>query len=136
MERAQKIGYNYAVSDSVITFDEGYDLATIESFRDQKLNLILEIPYDRPFIMERSLLEILRNTIYRSGYQNNDVSESNVWTFNEEGLICLTCRIDESDEAEEEEIEEVTETDSTKLSKETIDSLTRAKFRDAYFMKD
>lgn len=136
MERAQKIGYNYVVSDSVITFDEGYDLATIESFRDQKLNLILEIPYDRPFIMERSLLEILNNTLYRNGYRNSDVSESNVWTFNEAGLVCLTCRNDESNENTEEEAEELIESDTTEISKETIDSLTRAKFREAYFMKD
>lgn len=136
MERAQKIGYNYVVSDSVITFDEGYDLATIESFRDQKLNLILEIPYDRPFIMERSLLEILNNTLYRNGYRNSDVSESNVWTFNEAGLVCLTCRNDESNENTEEEAGELIESDTTEISKETIDSLTRAKFREAYFMKD
>ena len=136
MERAKQIGYNYVVSDSIITFDEGYDLSTIESFRDQKLNLILEIPYERPFIMERSLLDILRNTLYRNGYQNSDVSESNVWTFNEQGLVCLTCRNDESIEKSKEKPEELIESDTTKLSKETIDSLTRAKFREAYFMKD
>lgn len=136
MERAQKIGYNYVVSDSVITFDEGYDLATIGSFRDQKLNLILEIPYDKPFIMERSLLEILKNTIYKSGYRSADVSENSVWTFNQAGLVCLTCRNGESDETAEEETEELIEKDTTELSKETIDSLTRAKFREAHFMKD
>lgn len=136
MERAQKIGYKYVVSDSVITFDEGYDLTTIESFRDQKLNLILEIPYDRPFIMERSLLEILNNTLYRNGYRNSDVSENNVWTFNEAGLVCLTCRNNESTENSEEEAEELIESDTTEISKETIDSLTKSKFRGAYFMKD
>lgn len=136
MERAQQIGYKYAVSDSVITFDEGYDLATIESFRDQKLNLILEIPFNRPFIMERSLLDILRNTLYRNGYQNDDVSENNVWTFNEVGLVCLTCRNDEANENSDEAEEELIESDTTKMSKETIDSLTKAKFKEAYFMKD
>ena len=136
MDRAQQISYKYVVSDSVITFDEGYDLSTIESFRDQKLNLILEIPYERPFIMERSLLDILRNTLYRNGYQNDDVSENNVWTFNEQGLVCLTCRNDESIEDSEEDAEELIETDTTEMSKETIDSLTKAKFKEAYFMKD
>jgi phage shock protein PspC (stress-responsive transcriptional regulator) len=136
MERAQQISYKYVVSDSVITFDEGYDLSTIESFRDQKLNLILEIPYERPFIMERSLLDILRNTLYRNGYRNDDVSENNVWTFNEVGLVCLTCGIDKSTENSEEDTEELIETDTTEMSKETIDSLTKAKFKEAYFMKD
>lgn len=136
MERAQKIGYNYSVGDSVITFDEGFDLSTIESFRDQKLNLILEIPYERPFIMERSLLEILRNTIYRSGYRNADVSENSVWTFNEAGLVCLTCPLEDSEEISEEDLEELIEKDTTELSKETMDSLSRTKFKEAYFMKD
>ncbi len=139
MERAQKIGYTYVVSDSVISFEEGYDLATIQSFRDQKLNLILKIPIDKPFIMERSLLEILRNTISRNGYRSADVSENSVWTFNEAGLVCLTCPTGDSKESDvisEEATEELVEKDTTELSKETIDSLTRAKFREAYFMKD
>lgn len=110
MENAKILNYDYAVSDSTVTFEEGFDISSLETFRDQKVNLILEVPYNRPFIMERSLLEILRNTIYRNGYTSSDVSYSNVWIFNEDGLVCQTCIIEEEVIEEVEEILEETET--------------------------
>lgn len=124
MENAQKIIYNYAVSDSTVTFDEGFDVSSLETFRDQKLNLVLNIPYEKPFIMERSLLEIIRNTIYRNGYRSSQVNQRNVWVFNEAGLVCVTCDEDE-DEDNDEEDEEVY-LDS--LSREELDSISKAKF--------
>jgi phage shock protein PspC (stress-responsive transcriptional regulator) len=135
MGNAQKIGYNYSVQDSILIFDEGYDFSKLDIFRDQKLNLTLEIPYDKPFIMERSILEILRNTIYKNGYRSADVTPSTVWAFNEAGLVCLTCpklRNNNPDWDSGEEIEEVTDS----LRKSRLDSATRAKFADSFFMKD
>src|SRR5690606_27718185 len=61
LANAQKFKYSYVVMDSVVTFSEGFDISSVEQFRDQKVNLTLQVPYDRPFIMERSLLDILRN---------------------------------------------------------------------------
>jgi hypothetical protein len=90
----------------------------------------MSIPYEKPFIMDRSLLEILRNTIYRNGYRNRDVQEGNTWAFNEAGLVCLTCEIpevsDEVDYEEEEDAENEDQNEST--SRETLDSLSRAKY--------
>lgn len=132
MENAEHIAYNYAVSDSVVTFDEGFDVNSLDSFRDQKVNLILNIPYDRPFIMERSLLEIIRNTIYRNGYRSSDVNQRNVWVFNQAGLVCITCQ--DKDEEDYDEDEGVEMLDS--LSRSQLDSITRLKFADSYFLKD
>ncbi len=80
-ENIKKIAYSYSVKDSVITFERGFDLKTLGAFRDQKLNLSLAIPYDKPFIMDRSLLDILQNTIYKNGFENDDVREEVVWVF-------------------------------------------------------
>lgn len=132
MENAEKIVYNYAVRDSLVTFDEGFDVNSLSSFRDQKVNLVLNVPYEKPFIMERSLLEIIRNTIYRNGYQSSQVNQRNVWVFNQAGLVCITC--DEPDEDEFEEEEETSKLDS--LSRAQLDSITRSKFADSYFLKD
>lgn len=131
MENAEKIVYNYSVRDSVVTFDEGFDVNSLESFRDQKLNLVLNVPYEKPFIMERSLLEIIRNTIYRNGYRSSQVNQRNVWVFNEAGLVCITCDEPEEDEFEDEEVGSL---DS--LTRVQLDSLTRLKFSDSFFMKD
>ncbi|MEB2777963.1 PspC domain-containing protein [Algoriphagus sp. D3-2-R+10] len=139
MNNAKMIGYNYAVLDSIITFDEGYDISNLETFRDQKLNLILEIPYEKPFIMERSVLEILRNTIYRNGFKSSDVSQNTIWTFNQQGLVCLTCK-EEVKQDEDENSEgvnfEVEEPDTGEYNREQLDSISRAKFNQSNIPAD
>lgn len=134
-ENIKKITYSYSVKDSVITFERGFDLKTLGAFRDQKLNLTLAIPYDKPFIMDRSLLEILQNTIYKNGFENDDVRTEAVWVFNEAGLTCLTCpeikgerRDWDSFESEKAQLDSI-----TKVQK---DSLSKAKLKDAYFLKE
>jgi phage shock protein PspC (stress-responsive transcriptional regulator) len=134
-ENIKKIAYSYSVKDSVITFERGFDLKTLGAFRDQKLNLSLAIPYDKPFIMDDSLLEILENTIYNNGYEWEDVRPEAIWVFNEAGLTCLTCpeikgerRDWDSFESEKAQLDSI-----TKVQK---DSLSKAKLKDAYFLKE
>jgi hypothetical protein len=127
MNNAKLMIYNYNLLDSIVTFDEGFDINSIDTFRDQKLNLILEIPFEKPFIMERSLLEVLRNTIYRNGYHSSDLSSKTVWAFNEKGLVCLTCEVEEPTEEIEEEL---ISSDSTEVSKQMLDSLSRVKYKE------
>ncbi len=127
MENAKNLGYNYTVMDSLVIFDEGFEIKSMDVFRDQKLNLILQVPYEKPFIMDRSLLEILRNTIYRNGFRSSDLSASTVWMFNEKGLICLNCER-ESDNQEEET--EKSSMDTTGFSREKLDSLQQIQYRD------
>jgi len=127
MNNAKVITYRYDLLDSIVTFDEGFDISSIDTFRDQKLNLILSIPYEKPFIMERSLLEVLRNTIYRNGYRSSDLSPNTVWTFNQKGLVCLTC---EDEKSEQESDEEIVISDSSEMSKQTRDSLSRVRYKD------
>ena len=134
-ENIKKIAYSYSVKDSVITFERGFDLKTLGAFRDQKLNLTLAIPYDKPFIMDRSLLDILQNTIYKNGFENDDVRTEAIWVFNEAGLTCLTCpeikgerRDWDSFESEKAQLDSI-----TKVQK---DSLSKVKLKDAYFLKE
>lgn len=134
MNNAKLIGYNFDVMDSLITFNEGYNIANLGVFRDQKLNLNLSIPYDRPFIIEKSLLEILRNTIYRNGYRSLDVSPHTVWAFNEQGLVCLTCKQDKK--TEEEEPIGAEEVEVNEQVREELDSISRAKFNAAQPARD
>ncbi|WP_297335085.1 PspC domain-containing protein [Algoriphagus sp.] len=136
MENAQKLDYRVEVLDSLILFDEGFDLQKSDMFRAQELDLKLNLPYDRPFIMERSLLGIIRNTIYVNGYRTSDVSQRSVWVFNENGLLCLTCPEKTYDEREKENEDDENPEVEVLSEKERIDSLTRAKFQDAYFLKD
>jgi phage shock protein PspC (stress-responsive transcriptional regulator) len=131
-ENIKKIAYSYSVKDSVITFERGFDLKTLGAFRDQKLNLTLAIPYDKPFIMDRSLLDILQNTIYKNGFENVDVRTEAVWVFNEAGLTCLTCPGIKGERRDWDSFEsEKDQADS--IAKVQKDSISKSKFKDAYF---
>ncbi len=132
LANAQKFKYHYSVMDSVVTFNEGFDISSLDQFRDQKVNLVLQVPFDRPFIMERSLLDILRNTVYANGYRSSDLGSGSVWVFNQGGLICLTCPRKKG--SRDNWDQEKTVLDSLQRAK--TDSASRAKFADSYFMKD
>ena len=136
LANAKKIQYSYAVMDSIITFEEGVDLNALGAFRDQDLKLRLSIPYDKPFIMERSLLEILENTIYKNGFENEDVREEAIWVFNETGLVCLTCPGKISGDQRDWDSFETVQAKADSIAKVQKDSLSRAKFKDAYFLKE
>lgn len=130
---AEKIGYTYSVQDSIVNFDPGFDLSKVQIFQNQRVNLILQVPYNRPFIMERSLLNILKNTLSPNGYAGTNIRSSHVWAFNESGLVCLNCPqkgVERSydDQYREEEFWGATE-------RMERDSLTRMIFKDSYFMK-
>ncbi len=134
-ENIKKINYEYAVKDSVITFERGFDMKTLGAFRDQKLNLTLAIPYNKPFIMDDSLLDILENTIYKNGYDWEDVRPEAIWVFNEAGLTCLTCPEKKGERRDWDSFEsEKAQLDS--LTKIQQDSLSRAKLKDTYFLKE
>ena len=132
LENAKRVKYSYTLQDSVVTFTNGFDLKSLGAFRDQKINLKLAIPFDKPFIMDESLLEILQNTIYKNGYENSDVRTEAVWVFNEAGLTCLTCPGIKGERRDWDSFEsEKDQADS--LVKVQKDSLSKAKFKDAYF---
>ena len=134
-ENIKKIAYSYAVKDSVITFERGFDMKTLGAFRDQKLNLTLAIPYNKPFVMDDSLLEILENTLYKNGYDWEDVRPEAIWVFNEAGLTCLTCPEKKGERRDWDSFEsEKAQLDS--ITKIQQDSVSRAKLKDAYFLKE
>lgn len=134
-ENIKKIAYSYSVKDSVITLERGFDLKTLGAFRDQKLNLSLAIPYNKPFIMDDSLLDILENTLYKNGYDWEDVRPEAIWVFNEAGLTCLTCPEKKGERRDWDSFEsEKAQLDS--ITKIQQDSLSRAKLKDTYFLKE
>lgn len=114
LKNASEVSYEYMLTDSTLSFQKNLVFPNLAKYRGQYLRQTLLVPYNTPFVMERSLLPILRSTISAGGYKNRDVNGKNHWVFHEEGLLCLTC---------------------TKEQKNTeLDSLTRLRFQDSYFM--
>ncbi|MEQ8711687.1 MAG: PspC domain-containing protein, partial [Cyclobacteriaceae bacterium] len=68
-ENAQMVTYNVVQDDSLLYFDSNIAFKEDATFRAQKLDLTLYIPFGAEFEMDESLQHILRNTIYRSGYR-------------------------------------------------------------------
>ncbi|MBS9523906.1 PspC domain-containing protein [Litoribacter alkaliphilus] len=90
----KEILYEYNIQDSVLTLDKNVRLTSFNKFRAQELEQTLYIPYNKPFVMDKSILSVLRGTLYSNGYKLKDVHSQNYWVFNENGLLCLTCRSD------------------------------------------
>ncbi len=112
LDNVNEISYEFNIQDSVFFFDK--NIKRMSKFRNQKVEMQLKLPYDKPFVMERSLLPIITNTLSKHGYKSRDLGGNNFWVFNESGLLCLNC-------------------DSNfKIS--SADSLSKAKFSDVYFM--
>jgi phage shock protein PspC (stress-responsive transcriptional regulator) len=115
LTNAKEIDYRFTITDSILTFERGVDISKLNKFRVQQLQMELEIPFDKVFVMDKSLLPVIRNTIHRYGYKNRDVHSRNYWVFNSNGLHCLSCA------------------QSQPLN--SADSTSRAKFEGAYFMR-
>lgn len=91
IENAKMVDYHMTFEDSIFTFDSNITFDQDAKFRAQDLDMIMYIPYDQPFKMSNDLQEIIRNTIYRSGYNVYDMDLENTWIFTPAGLECITC---------------------------------------------
>lgn len=87
----REIAYAYEVQDSILLVDKNIRLTSWGKFRAQNLDQVLHIPYNRPFIIDKSVLSVLQHTLYRNGYKLKDVTSRNIWVFNDNGLLCLPC---------------------------------------------
>lgn len=116
IKNASEVQYDYSLKDSVVTFNRSLEFTPQAKFRGQRLRQTLQIPYNKPFVLDKSILPILNSTIYSNGYKMKDVNSKNHWVFNENGLLCLNCVNDH------------------KASEG--DSLSRALFKGSYFMKE
>lgn len=107
LSNAKMVTYNVALEDSVFYFDSNIKFKDEAIFRGQELDMILYIPYNKPFRMKEDLKHIIRNTIYQSGHTVEQM-EGNEWMFTENGLQCITC----PDEIEDESIGDSNNSDS------------------------
>jgi phage shock protein PspC (stress-responsive transcriptional regulator) len=95
-KNASELIYNVSVKDSVFTFPEGPTLGAAGRFRNQQIDLTLNIPYDKPFIISRSIWYSISH--YYSGNHHldtydlgdDDINWNNLrWTIRRDsGLVC------------------------------------------------
>lgn len=89
-ENARMVTYQVDLKDSIFTFDSNIQFKEGALFRAQRLDMILYIPYDQPFVMDEDMRHIIRNT---SGFHYSD-DHKNTWQISrDKGLECLTCPV-------------------------------------------
>lgn len=115
LQNASSVNYELQQTDSVLVFGKMLTFPNSAKFRMQQLDQTLYLPYNKTFILDRSLLPVLKNTLSRDGYKSRDISDNHYWVFNEEGLLCLNCINDHK--------------------QSPADSVSRSQFQDHYFMK-
>ena len=85
IEHAQMISYNVDAVDSTITFDSNIQFNEGAIFRAQRLDMMLYIPFNRPFVLDESTSRFISQHV---DYQYMD---GNTWEMTANGLECVTC---------------------------------------------
>jgi phage shock protein PspC (stress-responsive transcriptional regulator) len=96
-KNATGLVYNIEVKDSVFHFKEGPLLAGRGPYRDQRIDLALNIPYNKPFVMTRDFYFSLNHwdnnqqnmNKYDLGNNNDIIWNNLIWVMRRDsGLIC------------------------------------------------
>lgn len=92
IENAKMIAYNVELADSVFTFDSDISFRRDAVFRFQSLEMVMYIPYNRPFMMDESFARFIDNPVYCCGPYDFDDVYRYKWIINEQNeLVCLDC---------------------------------------------
>ncbi len=84
-QNAQMVTYHVAFADSVFTFDKDLQFKDDAVFRGQRLDMVLYIPYDFPFIMDEGMSRFI------SQYVDGAYLEGYTWRMTRNGLECVNC---------------------------------------------
>ncbi len=92
IENARMVDYHVTVNDSILTFDSNIQFKEDATFRAQKVNMTLFIPFYYPFEMDESASRLISQWVE---YEDMD---NNTWELNpSDGLTCLTCPVSEEE---------------------------------------
>lgn len=89
-DRANKMNYNYSVSDSTISLNSFFTLGENQKWRNQKINIKLMLPVGKSVFLDPSMGEI----IYDIKNVTNTLDEKmpgHTWTMTQNGLLCMEC---------------------------------------------
>lgn len=85
IENAKMVDYNVSFSDSTMLFDSNIQFKDKALFRAQQLDMVLYIPYNTPFVMDKGMCQFITQ------YVSWDDFDNETWKMSERGLECLTC---------------------------------------------
>jgi hypothetical protein len=93
IENAKMVDYYVDFRDSVFVFDSNLKFKPDATFRAQRLNMTLFIPYNVPFTMDEGISRFITQ------YVDYDAMDNQTWKMTtERGLECITCNFDDENE--------------------------------------
>src|SRR5258706_512437 len=88
-ENAGQVDYRVEQTDSVITFDSNISFKKDAKFSFQRLDLDLYIPYEKPFVVDEDLWDLIENQ-WRNDYSEHDRAQT--YKIKKSGKMeCVTC---------------------------------------------
>ena len=89
IENAKMVSYNVQQKDSVLTFDSNISFNPGATFRAQRLEMELFIPYNTKFVISEGVWRLIDNHRRDNGYY--DANFDKTWKMTEHGLECVDC---------------------------------------------
>ncbi|QCR22936.1 PspC domain-containing protein [Pontibacter sp. SGAir0037] len=96
-QNAQMVSYRMLQKDSVIRFDNTFEYKKGAALREQKVNLLLMLPQNKPLRLTSNFLYLLPNAVFDVEYSREKVLR-NTWQAKGAYLTCLTCEADTLDQ--------------------------------------
>ncbi len=95
-DNAGMVDYNIEQNDSILTFDSNITFKKDARFSFQRLDIDLYIPYDRPFIIDDELWDLVRSQWRNEYNRRSDLPQT--FKFTRGGKMeCITCPPPEKD---------------------------------------
>lgn len=89
-QNAHTISHTTSLQDSTLIFDDNITFNDHAPFRGQRADLILYVPYNKPFRLTHDMNRIVSNQIDYHGDWDKLPEQQFMFT-HEKGLICVTC---------------------------------------------
>ena len=88
--RAEGIDYGWMQEDSIIFFNDYFSIKSGDSFRGQKINMVVKVPMGKSVYLAHSSRDIIYDIKNATDtYDGHMVGHT--WTMLEEGLTCVDC---------------------------------------------
>ena len=89
-ERAKNISYKIVQTDSVINFDNLFEVANADKFRAQDVTVILKVPVGKTIFMDKSLENLIYDIENVTNTYDGDMLNRR-WIMTDNGLKCVDC---------------------------------------------
>ena len=90
-QNAKAIDYQYTITESTVQLNDYLRLPKGQFFRDQKVELILEMPEGKVIYLHENMYDLINNCDMAPNTDYHDLP-GNYWLMTDVGLVCMSCK--------------------------------------------